>query len=89
MSTRTAGGSATARSIRPSGNGAGQDTGFSRHPCRPGLLTFRAMDEAVDGAERVCATTKALPGRTPAGEEYFDSNKVIAALAAEIGLKLP
>jgi hypothetical protein len=47
------------------------------------------MDEAVDGAERVCATTKALPGRTPAGEEYFDSNKVIAALAAEIGLKLP
>jgi len=68
-----------------------QDTGFSRHiPVGEGLLTFRTMDEAVDGAERIvrdyerhCRAARRL------AEEYFDSNKVIAALATEIGLKLP
>jgi hypothetical protein len=68
-----------------------QDTGFSRHiPAGEGLLSFRTMDEAVAGAERIlrdyehhCHAARCL------AEGYFDSDRVIRAVLDEIGLKLP
>jgi hypothetical protein len=68
-----------------------QDTGLSRHyPVGEGLLAFRTLEEAVEGTERIardyerhCRAARRL------AEEYFDSDKVIRGLAAEIGLRLP
>jgi hypothetical protein len=68
-----------------------QDTGFSRHyPVGEGLLAFRTLEEAVEGAARIerdyqrhCRAARKI------AEEYFDSDNVIRQLAKEIGLKLP
>jgi hypothetical protein len=68
-----------------------QDTGFSRHfPVGEGLLSFRTMDEAVEGAERIvrdyehhCRAARGV------AEGYFDSNRVIRIVLDEIGLRLP
>jgi hypothetical protein len=65
-----------------------QETGFSRHiPVGKGLLSFRTMDEAIEGAARIareyqehCRAARQL------AEEYFDSDKVIGQMLAEIGL---
>jgi hypothetical protein len=65
-----------------------QDTGFSRHiPTGEGLVSFRTFDEAMAGAHRIvrdypqhCLTARRI------AEEYFDSDKVIRELLAEIGL---
>jgi hypothetical protein len=68
-----------------------QDTGFSRHlPVGEGLLAFRTLDEAIAGAERIARDydRHCLAARRLA-EEFFDSDKVISKLAAEIGLELP
>jgi len=67
-----------------------QDTGFSRHyAVGEGLLAFRTVDEAIDGAERIvndyerhCGAARRL------AEELFDSDRVIRRLASEIGLDL-
>jgi hypothetical protein len=68
-----------------------QDTGFSRHcPVGEGLLAFRTLEEAVEGAERIerdyerhCRAARQI------AEDYFDSDNVIRQMAKEIGLKLP
>jgi hypothetical protein len=68
-----------------------QDTGFSRHyPVGEGLIAFRTVDEAIDGAERIvedygrhCAAARRL------AEEFFDSDKVIPRLLWEAGLGVP
>jgi hypothetical protein len=68
-----------------------QETGFSRHlPTGEGLLSFRTLDEAVEGAHRIereyerhCWAARRL------AEEYFDSDKVIRRLLDQIGLAAP
>jgi len=68
-----------------------QETGFSRHiPVGEGLLAFRTMEEAIEGAERIvrdyprhCQAARAL------AEQFFESDKVVRRLLTEIGLDLP
>jgi hypothetical protein len=65
-----------------------QDTGFSRHyPVGEGLLTFRTLAEAIDGAQRIaedyprhCRAARAL------AETWFDSDRVLLQLLEEIGV---
>lgn len=59
-----------------------QDTGWSRnYPSGRGLLGFRTLAEAVDGAERI-ARDYAEHSRAARAiaEEFFDSSKVLSAL---------
>jgi hypothetical protein len=68
-----------------------QETGFSRHiPTGAGLISFRTMDEAIEGAHRIvreyehhCRAARRV------AEEYFDSDRVIRRLIDEVGLKRP
>jgi hypothetical protein len=68
-----------------------QDTGFSRHyPVSKGLVAFRDLEEAVAGAKAIegdyeqhCLAARRL------AEEFFDSDKVIGQLVAEVGGRLP
>jgi hypothetical protein len=65
-----------------------QDTGFSRnYPVGEGLVAFRTMEEAVDGAERI-ARDYAEHGRAARAiaEAYFDSDRVLGRLLEETGL---
>jgi len=67
-----------------------QDTGFSgRYPVGRGLLTFRTVNEAVEGAKRIAQD---YPDHCKAArqiaEECFDAKKVIRDMATEIGLKI-
>jgi hypothetical protein len=63
-----------------------QDTGFSRnYPVGEGLIAFRTLEEAVAGTERIagdydrhCRVAREL------AEAYFDSDKVLGRLVAEI-----
>jgi hypothetical protein len=63
-----------------------QDTGFSRNiPVGEGLLTYRTLEEAVEGATRIadgydrhCEAARAI------AEEYFDSDKVLVRFIEEI-----
>src|SRR5262249_4560459 len=65
-----------------------QDTGFGRtYPVGEGLLAFRTLEEAIEGADRIgrdsaghCRAARAL------AEEYFDSDKVLGRLADEVGV---
>lgn len=59
-----------------------QDTGFSRHlPVGRGLLGFRTLDEAIDGARRIADDydAHALAARALA-EAYFDCHSVLPRL---------
>jgi hypothetical protein len=67
-----------------------QETGFSRHvKAGRGLLSFRTLEEAVEGAENI---SRDYPSHCRAAREFavefFDSDKIIRKLAAEIGLQL-
>jgi hypothetical protein len=68
-----------------------QETGFSRHyPTGEGLLTFKTLDEAVDGAERIAGDYgKHCAAARRVAEAHFDSDKVIREIAETIGLALP
>jgi hypothetical protein len=65
-----------------------QDTGFARnYPVGEGLLTFRTLERAVAGVERIsrdydshCRAARAL------AEEYFDSDKVLGRFVEEVGV---
>jgi hypothetical protein len=65
-----------------------QDTGFSRnYPVGEGLIAFRTMDQAIAGAEQImvdydrhCRSSRVL------AETYFDSDKVLSDLIAEVGI---
>lgn len=64
-----------------------QDTGFSRnYPTGEGLLAFRTLEEATEGAEwigrdydRHCRAARAI------AEEHFDSDKVLSRFVDEAG----
>ena len=65
-----------------------QETGFSRHlPVGEGLLSFRTLEEAIQGAEQIgreydrhCQAARAL------AVAYFDSDRVLRRLIEEIGV---
>jgi len=65
-----------------------QETGFSRnYPVGEGLVAFRTLDEAVEGARRImqdyethCRAARAL------AEEFFDSDKVLGRLLEDVGV---
>jgi hypothetical protein len=64
-----------------------QDTGFGRSiPVGEGLVAFRTLDEAVQGAERIAAD---YVGHCQAArgiaEQWFDSDKVLARFVEEVG----
>lgn len=64
-----------------------QDTGFGRlMPAAPGLLRFRGLEEAVEGAAalRRDAALHARGARALA-EEFLDSDKVLGRLLAGVG----
>jgi len=65
-----------------------QDTGFSHNlPTGEGLLSFRTVEEAVEGAERIAADYEAHSEAARAiAEECFDSDRVLGRLLEEIGL---
>jgi hypothetical protein len=65
-----------------------QDTGAgSAIPVGEGLVTFRSLDEAVAGAERVVRDYPAHRAAARAlAERYFDSDRVLGRLAEEVGL---
>ena len=64
-----------------------QETGFSQHlPTGEGLIAFRNLDEAAEGARRImsdydahCQAARAI------AEKYFDSEKVLSRLLEEVG----
>jgi hypothetical protein len=65
-----------------------QDTGLERHyPTGEGLLTFATPEEAVFGVEEVSRDTPrhARAARALA-EEFFNSDKVLSRLLAELGV---
>jgi hypothetical protein len=66
-----------------------QDTGFSRHlPTGEGLVAFRTPDDAIAGAESIASKYQShCHAAGEIAEEYFDSDKVIGQLLADIGLK--
>ncbi len=65
-----------------------QDTGFSHnYPVAEGLLAFRSMEEARDGAHRIAHDYSLHSQAARAiAETYFDSNRVLGRLLEETGL---
>ena len=63
-----------------------QDTGWSRnYPSGRGLLGFRTLEEAVDGANRIARDyTEHSRAARAIAEEFFDSRKVLSALMAVV-----
>ncbi|HYG33633.1 MAG TPA: hypothetical protein VEC99_02535, partial [Clostridia bacterium] len=66
-----------------------QDTGFSRnYPTGKGLVAFRTMEEAVEGASRIASDySEHSQAARSIAESFFDSDKVISELLAEIGMR--
>jgi hypothetical protein len=81
----------TVRYLASGGPALVQDTGISRHyPVGEGLLTFRTMEEAIEGADRIVKDHAAhCRAARRVAEECFDSDRVIGRLVAEVGLELP
>jgi hypothetical protein len=65
-----------------------QDTGFGRSlPTGAGLVPFRTLDEAVQGAERMMANySRHARAARGIAESHFDSDKVLGRLVAETGV---
>jgi hypothetical protein len=81
----------TVRYLASGKPGLVQDTGFSRHlPVGQGLLSFRTLDEATEGAARI-AHDYAAHCRAARGiaERYFEAGTVIRRLAKDAGFQLP
>jgi len=65
-----------------------QETGFSQHlPTGEGLIAFRTLDEAVEGARRImddydghCQAARDI------ARQYFDSDNVLGRMLEEVGL---
>jgi hypothetical protein len=65
-----------------------QDTGFGRNlPAGEGLVPFRTLEEAIDGAERItrdyerhCRAARAI------AEDCFDSDRVLGKFLEEVGV---
>ncbi len=68
-----------------------QDTGFGRTlPTGLGLLAFRSVDEAVEGARRIASDYAAHAAAARAiAVEFFDTDRVLGSLLRELGLHEP
>jgi hypothetical protein len=66
-----------------------QDTGFGDHlPCGEGLVTFRTVEEAADGARRIASDYLGHCGAARAvAERHFDSDTVVGRLLDEVGVR--
>jgi hypothetical protein len=64
-----------------------QETGFSQHlKTGAGLLSFRNLEEAVEGAEKIARDYEFhCRAAREVAEEFFDADKIIRRLMAEIG----
>lgn len=68
-----------------------QDTGLANHyPLGEGLLTFRTLDEAVEGTQRIvkdyslhCRAARKI------AESHFDATLIISRLLEQIGVRKP
>jgi hypothetical protein len=67
-----------------------QDTGFSRrYPVGQGLVSFRDIDQAIEGANRIARDYQQhCKAARQIAEEFFNSKKVIQAMTDKIGLKI-
>jgi hypothetical protein len=65
-----------------------QDTGFSRnYPVGSGLVAFRTLEEAVEGADRIMDDYDIHSRAARAlAEGYFDSDQVLGRFLVEVGL---
>ena len=65
-----------------------QDTGFGRRlPCGEGLVPFRALEDAADGADRIARDYAAHRAAARAmAEKLFNSDVVIGRLLDELGV---
>jgi hypothetical protein len=65
-----------------------QDTGTSRYlPAGEGIVLFRSLEEAIDGAKSIAADYPAhCRAARRIAEQYFDSDKVLGRLMEEIGV---
>jgi hypothetical protein len=65
-----------------------EDTGFSRQlPVGEGLVSFRTLEDAVVGAERIARDYERHSRAARAlAEEFFDSDRVLGALVEEVGI---
>jgi len=65
-----------------------QDTGFSRnYPTGEGLVPFRTLEQAIDGAKRIARDYEGHSRAARAiAESYFDSNMVLGRLIEEAGV---
>ncbi len=63
-----------------------QDTGLGRHyPVGKGLLTFRTLDEAVEGAARIAADYPRQCGfARELAREFFDSDRVLGGILSAL-----
>lgn len=63
-----------------------QDTGYSRSlPVGEGLLAFRTLDEAVEGATRIAGDYERHRGAARRiAEEYFDSDTILTRLLEDV-----
>jgi hypothetical protein len=64
-----------------------EDTGFSQHlPTGEGLLTFRNLEEAVDGVARIDSEyDKHMRAARKIAEEFFDSGQCLKAILGACG----
>jgi hypothetical protein len=65
-----------------------QDTGFSRnYPAGEGLVTFRTLKQAVEGAGRILREYDSHSQAARAlAETCFDSDKVLGRMLEEVGV---
>ena len=65
-----------------------QDTGFSHtYPAQRGLVAYRTLEEAARGADAIARDYDAHSREARAiAEEFFDSDKVLAALLRQAGV---
>jgi hypothetical protein len=65
-----------------------QETGLStQYPVGEGLLTFRNLDEAVEGSRRILTDyERHCDAARHIAEEYFDSQKVLGELTEAVGV---
>jgi hypothetical protein len=65
-----------------------QDTGFSRnYPVGEGLVAFRTLKQAIDGAERIARDyDRHSYAAHDLAAAYFDSDKVLSHLIEDVGV---
>jgi hypothetical protein len=65
-----------------------QSTGIETHlPVGEGILTFRTLDEALGGIDRIsCDYARHSRAAREIARQHFDSDRVLGGLLCEVGL---